>query len=155
MLRRPFPWPGDKARLRRRAVQLEWLTLVALSSIAVVMYLTMGNSQSMKTAWIEDVLSLVPPVAFLVATRIERMAPTRLFPWGFLRAGSVAYLVSATALAGVAAFLIFESTSALLAAEHPTIGAVDLFGETVRLGWPMIAALLYSVVLPVVLGRLK
>jgi divalent metal cation (Fe/Co/Zn/Cd) transporter len=40
-------------------------------------------------------------------------------------------------------------------AEHPTIQTIELFGQRVWLGWLMIAALVYSVVPPFVLGRMK
>lgn len=155
ILRERFDWPGDKQDMRHRAVLLEWLTIGALITIIAAMYVTMGSSQAMKTAWLEDLLSLVPPLAFLIALRIERIPPGRRFPWGFLRAGSVGYLVASTALLAMAVFMIVESVSVLLAAEHPTIGAVEIFGHTVWLGWLMCAALLYSVIPPVILGRLK
>lgn len=155
ILREPFSWPREKQNLRKRAVVLEWVTIGALITIIAAMYFTMGSSQAMKTAWLEDLLSLVPPIAFLVALRIERIPPGKRFPWGFLRAGSVGYLVASTALLGMAVFMIFESVSALTAAEHPTIGAVTIFGHTVWLGWLMCAALIYSVIPPVILGRLK
>jgi divalent metal cation (Fe/Co/Zn/Cd) transporter len=74
---------------------------------------------------------------------------------GFIRITSIGYLVSAVALGGVGIFLIFDSGAALIRREHPTIGSVELFGVTMWLGWLMIATLLYSVVLPVIFGRLK
>ena len=39
--------------------------------------------------------------------------------------------------------------------EHVTIPSVHLFGQQVWLGWLMIAALAYSVVPPLILGRMK
>lgn len=139
----------------RRAWRLEGVWLVVLASIVVAIYFSLGNSQAMKTAWIEDLLSFVPPLAFLAATWIERWAPTDRFPLGFIRVTSIAYLVSAVALAGVGLFLIYDGTTALIRAEHPTIGSVELFGVTLWFGWLMIAALIYSVILPVIFGRLK
>lgn len=44
---------------------------------------------------------------------------------------------------------------ALITQEHLTIGTVELFGTTLWFGWLMIGALLYSVILPVIFGRLK
>ena len=49
-----------------KAKKLEWITLVYLITVVVVMYLVMGSSQAMKTAWLEDLLSLVPSIAFLI-----------------------------------------------------------------------------------------
>ena len=56
---------------------------------------------------------------------------------------------------GVGLFLIIGSGVALIKTEHPTIGSVEMFGVTFWFGWVMIAALVYSVVLPVIFGRLK
>lgn len=134
-------------------MQAGWL--VALSSIITAMYFALGSSQAMKTAWIEDLLSFVPPVAFLVASWIEGWPPSDRFPLGFIRVTSIGYLVSAVALGGVGLFLIVDSGMALIQREHPTIGSVEVFGVTLWLGWIMIMALLYSVTLPVIFGRLK
>jgi cation diffusion facilitator family transporter len=147
--------PDAQEGAMRRARRLEWAWMLALSSIVVLIYFTLGNSQAMQTAWTEDLLSFVPPIAFLISSRIERWAPDARFPVGYIRVTSIAYLVSAVALAGVGLFLVYDAGSALIRAEHPTIGSVELFGVTFWLGWLMIAALAYSVVLPVVFGRLK
>ena len=52
--------PPDKARIMRQAVRLEWLTVAYLISAVFFIYLTLGSSQAMKTAWFEDILSLIP-----------------------------------------------------------------------------------------------
>jgi cation diffusion facilitator family transporter len=150
-----FRLPEEQQAAMRRAWRLEAVWIAALASIVVVIYLTLGNSQAMKTAWIEDMLSFVPPVAFMVASRIERRAPNDRFPLGFIRVTSIGYLVSAVALAGVGLFLVVDSSLALIHTEHPTIGSVEIFGVTLWMGWLMIAALIYSVILPVIFGRLK
>lgn len=64
-------------------------------------------------------------------------------------------MIAATALLSVGAFLSYESITTLIRREHPTVGGVTLFGHTVWLGWLMIAALVYSIVLPIILGRIK
>lgn len=137
------------------ATRLERLTLWWMASVVGVMAVAMGSSQAMRTAWIEDILSLVPAIVFLVARRIERRPPTRRFPFGFDRVNSLAFLISAVALAAVGAVLALESALSLVRAEHPTIAPVTLFGATFWQGWLMIAALGYSVVPPVLLGRAK
>lgn len=147
--------PEAQKAAMRKAQRLEWLWIAALASIVALMYFVMGDSQAMQTAWIEDVLSFVPPVAFLAASWIERLPPSAKFPIGYVRITSIAYLVSAVALAGVGLFLVYEAASALLTAEHPTIGSVEVFGQVIWLGWLMLGALAYSVVLPVIFGRLK
>lgn len=147
----PAEITADLARARR----LEWWTLAWMGSVVGVMWLVMGSSQAMKTALIEDVLSLIPAIVFLVASRFERKAATARFPFGFERVHSLASLIAAVALATVGAFLLFEAASALIKQEHPTIGLIRVMGQDVWLGWIMVAALVYSVVPPVILGHIK
>ena len=149
------PLPEEQHKVLRRARWIEAIWIVVLGTIVVAVYFSLGNSQAMKTAWIEDMLSFVPPIAFLIASWIEGWAPSGRFPLGFIRVTSIAYLMSAVALGGVGIFLIIDSSMALIKAEHPTIGSVELFGTTIWFGWVMIAVLIYSVVLPVIFGRLK
>lgn len=141
----------DMARARR----LEWWTLFWMGTVVLVMYFAMGSSQAMRTAFIEDALSLLPAAIFLMAARLEPKEPTERFPYGFVRVNSLAFLAAAVVLAFFGAFLLFESVKALLMSEHPTVEPVVLFGETVWLGWVMIAALAYSVIPPMILGHLK
>lgn len=150
-----FSLPEDLRASMRRAWLIEGAWIVVLGTIVLAIYSTVGGSQAMKTAWIEDLLSFVPPLAFFAATWIERWPPNPRFPLGYIRVTSISYLVSAVALAGVGLFLIVDSGRTLLMQEHPTIGSVELFGATVWFGWLMIAALAYSSVLPVIFGRLK
>lgn len=154
-VRPAYDWPPERARLRRRAIRLEWITLAAMATVVVAMFFAMGSSQAMRTAWIEDLLGFVPAIAFLVAARVERKPPNAAFPHGHYRAVSIAYLVGATAVLAVGLFLLFDNATTLLAAEHPTIGAMEVFGHDLWQGWVMIAALAYSAVPPVILGRLK
>lgn len=150
-----FRLPEEQEQALVRAWWLEWVWLAVLLSISVAIYFTLGNSQAMKTAWIEDLLSFVPPIAFLVATRVERRKPNARFPLGYIRVTSIAYLVAAVSIAAVGLFLVYDSGMALILQEHPTIGTVELFGFTFWFGWLMIAALAYSAILPVIFGLLK
>lgn len=138
-----------------RAKRLEWLTLFWMGTVVVVMFLAMGSSQAMRTAFIEDVLSLIPAAVFLIAARFEPRDPTPKYPFGFVRVNSLAFLVAAVALTSVGVFLMYEGAMTLILAEHPTVGPVTVFGQTIWLGWLMIAALAYSVVVPMILGRMK
>ena len=147
----PEPIRDDFARAKR----LEWWTLGAMATVVAVMFLTMGQSQAMRSALFEDVLSLVPAVTFLIAARFEPRDPTEKYPFGFVRVNSLAFLVAAVALTAVGGFLLYESAMTLLMAEHPTVAPVELFGHSVWLGWLMIAALAYSVVVPMILGQMK
>ena len=84
-----------------RARRLEWWTLAGMGSVVAAMYFAMGSSQAMKTAFIEDLLGLVPAVTFLVAARLEPRPPTRKYPYGFVRVDSLAFMASAVVLAAV------------------------------------------------------
>ena len=147
--------PSDVQEAMRKAGRLAWISLGFQLSIVTVLALVMGGSQALRTAWIEDMLSLLPPVAFLIAMKLERKPATRRFPFGFQRANSLAFLIAATALTAMGALMVYESAITLAKGEHPTIGSVRWFGQEVWLGWPMMAALAYSVIPPVILGRMK
>ena len=152
---RAFELPPELEPVQRRAVRLEWITLGYLVSAVAAMYLTLGNSQAMKAAWIEDSLSLLPPIAFLVANRIRKKPPSERFPWGRHRAVSIGYLGASLALLAMGTWLFFDSGLKLVAAEHPPIGVVQVFGQTIWLGWLMLPALAWSAVPAYVLGRMK
>ncbi|HEY0414729.1 MAG TPA: cation transporter [Allosphingosinicella sp.] len=139
----------------KRAIRLEWCNIGLTISIIVVMGLVLGNSQTMKTAWVEDALGLIPPIVFLVAARFERKRPTRDYRFGFHRVHSLAFLMAAVALAAVGAFLLKDSVMTLLSREHATVGTIHLFGHAMWLGWLMIAAQVYSIVPPLVIGRME
>ena len=147
--------PPDKKRTHARAVRLEWLTIVYLASAIVLIRLTMGASQAMKVAWLEDMLSLIPPIAFLIASRVRDRSPDERHPYGWHRAISISYLISAVALLLMGAVLLLDSLLKLITFEHPTIGTVTLWGHHVWLGWLMIPAAAYSAFPAMALGRMK
>jgi cation diffusion facilitator family transporter len=138
-----------------RARRLELWTIGWILSVVAVMVFAMGSSQAMKTALIEDFLSLVPSIVFLIALHFERKGPDDRFPFGYHRVNSLAFIVSAVALAVMGALLLVDSAITVIEREHVTVAPVQVFGEHVWLGWLMIAALGYSVVPPVILGRMK
>jgi cation diffusion facilitator family transporter len=152
---REFELPPHLQDVQRKAVRLEWITIAYMTSAVIVLALTLGQSQAMKAAWIEDLLSLLPPAAFLIASRVRDRGVSDKFPWGMHRAVSVAYVFAALALLALGAYILFDSAMKLVRAEHPPIGVIELFGEQVWLGWVMIAALLYSGIPAVLLGRAK
>ncbi|UNX55008.1 cation transporter [Georgenia sp. TF02-10] len=147
--------PAEQAAALRRAVRLEWLTLAFLATAITLVYLVMGSSQAMKTAWAEDMLSLIPPAVFLLTARLCRRAPDPRHPFGYHRAVGVGHLVAATALTAMGVILVFDSLSGLLAAEHPPVGTMEVAGQVVWSGWLMIAVMAYTAVPPVLLGRGK
>ncbi|KQR66382.1 cation diffusion facilitator family transporter [Frigoribacterium sp. Leaf172] len=147
--------PDEQRDALRRAVRLEWVTIGVLTVTATLMFLVLGSSQAMRVAWIEDLLSFLPPIAFLMATRVIRRPPTRDHPYGLHRATGIAHLVAAVALLVMGAYLIVDSGFKLVIAEHPTIGGIEVLGRTVWLGWLMVATLAVTSVAPVILGRAK
>jgi cation diffusion facilitator family transporter len=148
--------PPDKHEKLLEAVRLEWLSIGYLLSAIVLLYFTLGSSQAMKAAWVEDILGLTPPIAFLVASRVRNRKPNDRFPYGYHRATSIAYLCASVALLALGAFILYDSVSKLVKFEHPPIDLVKPFGDRpIWLGWLMLAALAYSAVPQVILGRLK
>lgn len=150
-----FEFPEELVPVFKKAKRIEWITVAYLISTAIIMYLTMGNSQAMKTAWFEDIISLTPSISFLIASKIFTKPTTKEFSYGYHRVVSIAYLCSALALFAVGCFLIIDSAIVLIKREHPTIGTVVLFGKSVWLGYLMIAALLWGSIPVVYLGRKK
>ena len=148
--------PPEEHEKLLKAVRLEWLSILYLLSAIVVLFFTLGNSQAMKAAWVEDILGLTPPIAFLVASRVRNRRPNDRFPYGYHRATAIAYLCASVALLALGAFILYDSVSKLIMFEHPPIDLVKPFGDQpVWLGWLMLGALAYSAVPQVFLGRLK
>ena len=147
--------PPDRQLVNKRAIRLEYISIAYLISAVFFIYLTLGSSQAMKTAWFEDILSIIPAAAFLIATRFRDKPPTQQFPYGYHRVISIAFLCASVALFAMGFFLLYESITKLIAAEHPPIGVVQLFGHQIWLGWLMIPALIWSAVPAVILGRMK
>ena len=144
-----------QARTLARAVRLERITLGVLAVTVAVVALVAGQSQAMKVAWIEDSLSFLPPLAFLVAVRIAGRRPTPRHPYGYHRSVGVGHLVAAVALLAMGGFLVVDSGSGLLTGERPPIGVTSLFGTPVWSGWLMVVAMTLTSIPPVILGRMK
>ncbi len=147
----PVAIRADMARARR----LEWATLAAMSTVLIAMYFAMGASKAMQSALIEDALSLVPAITWLVCARMEPRPASDRWPFGHARVMSLAFLIAAVALMMVGLILVYESATTLLLQEHPTVPPITIFGTQVWLGWLMIAALVYSIIPPMILGRIK
>lgn len=147
--------PKTQAQALRRAIRIEWATVAFLAVAISMVYLVMGSSQAMKAAWIEDLLSLAPPLAFLLAVRLMSKPPTTAYPYGFFRTVGVAHLVAGVALFTMGAYLLIESVVGLVRGERPPIGSVELFGQSVWLGWLMMGAMALTIPLPIYFGRVK
>jgi cation diffusion facilitator family transporter len=153
--RAEFDLPDELEPILARARTLEWITLAAMLSISAAIGLVMGNSQSMKAAWIEDLLSCVTPIAFLIAARFRARPPSERFPYGQHRCVSIAFLTGAVALTTFGLLILVDSLHGLLTAHRPSLGASVVLGRVVWSGWVMIGVLLLSSIPPFVLGRLK
>jgi divalent metal cation (Fe/Co/Zn/Cd) transporter len=147
--------PARLEDLQRRAIRLEWISIAYLLSAIIAIYFTLGSSQAMKGAWLEDMLSLAPPIAFLISSRVRARAPDARHPYGYHRSVEVAFLAAALALLLMGIYLIFDSALDLLKGDHPPIGMVELFDWQVWLGWLMLAALVWSAVPALILGQMK
>jgi cation diffusion facilitator family transporter len=150
-----FHFPDAQWEARRRARRVAWLSIGLLLSGTVVLFLTVGSSQAMKTAWISDLVTAIPPAALLIAMPWELRPPTTRFPYGYFRSISVAFLVTAAVLTLIGVDLFIESALKLVHGERPAIGTMVLLGHRFWAGWAMIAALAYSMSIGVVLGVLK
>ncbi|MBY5959087.1 cation diffusion facilitator family transporter [Membranicola marinus] len=139
-----FEYPDQLQKELRKAKKLEWITLVYLISVVVLMYLVMGSSQAMKTAWLEDALSTLPAISFLIAYRFYNKKPNKDFPYGYHRIYGIAFLTGSLALFLMGSYLLIDSSMALIKAEKPSIGSIFILGHQVWMGWMMIGVLLYS-----------
>ncbi len=150
-----FELPEELKPSLQKARRLEWITVGYLVTVAITMYLVSGNSQAMKAAWLEDALSLLPSLSFLVASAIYDKQPTKRFPYGYHKAFTIAFLCGSVALFAIGCFLLIDSSITLLKQEHASIGAFALGGQVLWLGYLMYAALLYSAIPAMILGRKK
>jgi cation diffusion facilitator family transporter len=155
MVGRTYTFPPEQLEERERARKLAWLSIALLSIAGVFIFLTLGQSQSMKTAWVSDILTAIPPISLIVAMRYELREPTRRFPYGYFRAIAMAFLVTASVLTLTGAYLLFDSLMKLFKQERPPIGTVEMFGRQFWAGWLMIAALAFSMSVGILLGQLK
>jgi len=146
---------AEQREVLRRAIRLEWITLIWMACTVGLVALVAGQSQAMRAAWAEDMLSLLPPLAFLIATRRIRKRPDRRHPYGFHRSIGIAHLVAAVALLTMGGYLALDSLMGLVSVERPPIGLTVLFGQAIWAGWLMVAVMLVTSTGPVVLGRMK
>jgi cation diffusion facilitator family transporter len=139
----------------RRAQILQYLTVVHIIASAVILYVTLGTSQAMKSAFLDDLIGIVPPIAFLIAARWVNRPPSSRFPYGYHRARSVAFVLAALSIVLVALFIILDGVLKLIQRHHPPIRSTEMFGATVWSGWPMLVALFFAAAPRWLLGRMK
>src|SRR5206468_12951316 len=71
------------------------------------------------------------------------------------RAVRVGFMCGAVILLGFGLYLLGDSVLKRATAEHPIVQTVHVFGREIWLGWLMLAALIYSVIPPLIFGRMK
>src|SRR5690606_36748453 len=101
--------PAEQAQALKKTVGWEWATIVYTVVTITLVAFVVGNSQAMRTAWIEDMLSLIPQISFLIALTFVRRGPTRKHPYGMHRAMGVGHLVAGVALLAVGLNLAYEA----------------------------------------------
>lgn len=154
-IREPFRFPEEMRQKEARARKLEGWTIFFLLTITALMYYVMGSSQAMRTAWIEDVLSLIPPIVFLISSSHRKKAPDQSFPFGRQRIMGIAFTGAAFALTILGLYMLYDSATGLIRQHHPTFGHRTILGVRAWEGWFMIGALVYSAIPVVILGRMK
>lgn len=152
---RGIPERPDAERALQSGQRLAWLSIAYICSTVALLFMVMGGSQALKTEFVEDALSFLPPIFFLISDRVSRREPNRRFPFGYERVVSAGYVGSAIALLAVGVLLLFDGGMKLAMAEHPTIGGFPIFGRVVWTGWLAIPVLLWCAVPAHFLGRAK
>lgn len=147
--------PPDKSAVLDRAVRLQWISLAVMSVVILAVGLVAGQSQAMRTAFVEDLLALLPPIAFLLGVWRAGKGRSPKHPYGHHRAMSAGHLVAAVALLAFGLSLLYNGASALLGGERPPVGVMSLFGQTIWAGWPMMVVMSLTVIPGVILGRMK
>lgn len=139
----------------RRSVRLERLSIMVMAVTVGLVALAYGQSQAMKAAWIEGSLSLLPPLAFLVAVRRSRRRPDLEHPCGHHRSVGVGHLVASVALFTMGAYPLIEPGMGLVTGERAPIGLLVVGGHAIWAGWPMVIAMGATSIPAVLLGRAK
>ncbi|WP_374315410.1 cation diffusion facilitator family transporter [Microbacterium sp.] len=147
--------PAEQQDALRKAVRWEWFTIGYTIVTIALIALVVSGSQAMKTAWIEDMLSLIPQISFLIALLVIRRPPSRKFPYGLHRAMAAGHLVAGVALLVVGGNLAVEAVLGLVRQEHPAIGTVQVFGQTVWMGWFMVGVMALVTIGPFIYGPAK
>lgn len=94
----------------------------------------------MQAAWVQDLLALLLPVAFLFGARRMGRRATKRHPYGLHQSMEVAHLVASMALVTV---------------DHPAIGLMSVFGLEIWQGWLMIGFMALGIAPPLILGWKK
>ena len=148
-------FPRALQKLYLKATRYEFISFLYMISTAMFSFLVMSNSQTMKTVWLEDLLGIVPPASFLIASKIRKWRANSNFPYGFHEVTGIAFLTSSLALLLLGLYLLGDGLSVLLKGEHPTIANFYIFGQSIWMGYVMLLALLWSSIPSTILGHIK
>ncbi|MBA2654998.1 MAG: cation transporter [Gammaproteobacteria bacterium] len=148
-------FPPLLAKIYKKAVVYEWISLFYMASVVFFLYLVMGNSQTMKAVFFEDSLSLIPPLMFLISSHFIKKPANKNFPYGFHKITNICHLASALTLCAVGLSLMIDSTRVLLKHEHPDISIIVIGDQIIWLGYLMMVALLWKSIPNTFLGRVK
>ncbi|WP_336651696.1 MULTISPECIES: cation transporter [unclassified Leucobacter] len=107
--------PEEQRTALRSAVRWQIFTIVYTACTITIIAFVMGDSRAMQTAWIEDMLSLLPQLSFLAALPFVRRCPSREHPYGWHRAMGVGHLLAGAALLGVGLNLALDAAGDLIA----------------------------------------
>lgn len=146
-------FPADVAAGFRRARRVEWLNVVLTVLSIGLVGSVLGNSQAMKSAWVEDTASLIPPICALVALRLERLRANRLHPFGYYGANVGAFALASAAILLVGLLLLWDSAVKLVNRERVAIETVTILGHDVWMGYLMMGALFVTGAWPVVVSH--
>ncbi len=145
--------PDEQRRALKSAVRWQIFTICYTICTITIIAFVMGSSQAMQTAWVEDMLSLLPQVSFLVAIPFVRRRPNREHPYGWHRAMGIGHLLAGAALLGVGAHLAIDAAgglvSGIVTGERAEIGTLQILGHSVWQGWVMVAVMAVILVGPI------
>ena len=151
------PQPSkDELRAGFRSMRkLAWMSLAYQIGATLLVGFTVGNSQAMKTEWIENALAVIPITGVLLTYHTENKHPEPRHPFGHHRSGTIAFVSAAFTLACVGTYLFYDSLTNLIHREYPSIGGLMLFGYTFWHGWLMIGVMAFTAIPQVLLARAK
>ena len=149
------PSKGELKAGFKKMYRLSWLSLAYQIGVTVLVGFTVGNSQAMKTEWIENALAIIPIIGVLLTYNTENRQAEQSHPFGHHRSGTIAFVAAAFTLACVGTYLFYESLMNLIHSEYPSIGGITLFGYTFWHGWLMIGVMTFTAVPPMLLARAK
>ena len=147
--------PDHRKPKLHKAKRLCWITIAYLGISVILMLMLSSNSQLLKTAWIENMLSMLPSISFLIGAHFHGKKPDHHFPYGKHRSFSISFLTASVALLGIGLYIMFDSAMTLIEARRPDLGAIPIFGEAVWKGWVLIAILAVTAAVSHFVGNAK